>query len=778
MSATPIPPAPPVFERAEPAPDAAAPDRHAGANRHAGTDRHPGTDPNLHRQLGRHRDPDHDGPGGSAADHGAGLGRSRPARIGIALAVAGALVAGGTWLIGRDGATGEPSTAAPPTSPALFDPPATTVAVPGSDLPVEPEVEIVADGPLDAVVGLPARLDSLAPTELVVLTESRELIRVEVSTGVVESWLSRVPFGQPQLTATDNAVVVWSPGTDSSVVVDRRGNPTLRQTGLLAAVVASAVDDRFLLLPPAGSEAFELRASPEVASEPVVVDGVSEQWPVLAHPSGGWIVSTDDGSDIVLPGGRERLGDAAAFAAGRHHVLFKACDGLAPCRFIVDDPALGVETEIAAGPAALIQGAPLAHGLSPDGMSLVQILLPETGPVERIIDLQTGSAVETPIGTPLNPAFLLSWAPDSSGLFEVIDGAILFRDRATGQVTELTELSELLARAGGARAMAARPLPPPGPVVSTMDVAPGGPTGFDLVGWSDDGKVVQIDLDGSVVTAHAGHPLASGAPVTVDADNTGVSVLSWDNVDGFRLQFGESPEPIDGDRFLGYLFPGPVAGTLWRSGDGGFSDHVAFDLVDARGGELGWSIEVDNAYVLGSDGNGALLVDAGGGVYAAVPAGATRVTTGDLLASGPTTLYARECDEVLACQVVRVDRANGERTPVSHPAVVGAPGFQNPGVTGSSVSPDGGVVFVQAASNGLGWSIVDVVSGLSVEAPGPQDASSVVWSADSRFAVYLSGGRLRLYDRAAGSLTVLSDLPSLRGFTAVRPLPDQIVLPF
>lgn len=86
---------------------------------------------------------------------------------------------------------------------------------------------------------------------------------------------------------------------------------------------------------------------------------------------------------------------------------------------------------------------------------------------------------------------------------------------------------------------------------------------------------------------------------------------------------------------------------------------------------------------------------------------------------------------------------------------------------GQTVSPDGQVVLIRANGFGTSWSIIDTAAGTSLPVPGVGVASPLAWTADSRYALYLSGDVLRLYDRAAEVLHTLDELPQLKAFAVV-----------
>ena len=745
MSTTPIPPAPLFFER----------DQRA---------RHSPGEPDEPGERGERAAAD------APDDRAAAAVLPRSAQVGIGIAVVVALVVGGVWLAGGDRRAEEPVSDVAPTT-SLFNPPATTVVESAAavdepdDEPVDETPVVVVDvgGPLiDAVIGIPTEVSSLAPTELVVLTGSGQVVGVETATGAVTSAISDVPFNAPHLSATGNAMLLWERGSNSIVVVNRGEKPTLIETaGSIESVVAET-DDEFLIQSFGVGEQHELRLDPVVRT--ALVDfGSGEADSARAHPAGDLMVSAADGTYLVSRDGAARISGGYVVAVGRNHVLFRDCSGGSGCVFVIDDVVAGTQTELTEIAADDFELGVSTYWLSPDGAAVAGIAFTDAGQVVRFRELPGGDTLDVPFDpNPLPP--VLMWAPDSSGVYAVTEGSVAFRSRTSGQVTELTALTELFAPAGGVLELAVRPSSLPADDGGQFALDPSDAPALDLVGLTDDGDVLRLDLATGDHTTYEGLPLLSAGSRLLFADEAGVTVASVADVAGFRLDYGGEPRPTDGSAISGNVFDGPRTGTLWQSPPIPFG-AADFELIDLNGAPLGEQIHVDDAFALGSDGAGGLIVVAVGGNYVATPEGATRLTTGELLATGPTTVYARECDEFLTCGVVRIDRASGERAPVDDPTLAGAPLYQEIlRLSGRTVSPDGDVVFVQVSPNALGWAIIDLAAGVTVDVPGPRDASSVVWSDDSRFAVYLSGGRLRVYDRAAGSIAALHGVPDLRAF--------------
>jgi hypothetical protein len=139
------------------------------------------------------------------------------------------------------------------------------------------------------------------------------------------------------------------------------------------------------------------------------------------------------------------------------------------------------------------------------------------------------------------------------------------------------------------------------------------------------------------------------------------------------------------------------------------------------------------------DGAGYLLFAGVGGLYDARPDGIHRITTGALLAVGPTGWLVLECDEVHRCHPVLIGRLDGSRRVVN--ATVSRLGY---GV----ISPDGSTaaMLTQNPDGGLAVYLLDLASGRRRDLGLPvnqesTDGSSFLFSPDGRwlFAVKPDG---------------------------------------
>jgi hypothetical protein len=218
------------------------------------------------------------------------------------------------------------------------------------------------------------------------------------------------------------------------------------------------------------------------------------------------------------------------------------------------------------------------------------------------------------------------------------------------------------------------------------------------------------------------------------------------------------------------LLPGPFENSAWQLDRSATAD-VAAELVALDGRPLGPAVRREVHTVLGGDGLGQLVVVATGGAYVVGTSLPTRLTTGDVLAIGTAHVVARECDERLACRMVIRTRAGdgvvaltgaiAELTHAEAPDGIGA-------LISGTVSPDGTVVIVRSDTPLDGWAAVDLASGLVSELPSPAGFSPVVWSGDSRFAAFVAGDQLVVFDRDVGRAIPIDEFRPVRSLVPSR----------
>jgi hypothetical protein len=322
-------------------------------------------------------------------------------------------------------------------------------------------------------------------------------------------------------------------------------------------------------------------------------------------------------------------------------------------------------------------------------------------------------------------------------------------------------------------ASAAVPARPSLPAVSVTTLGHpllGVTAGWELFGRGP-GWLVRIQPAAGRITRTAVPDLQSGGPVYLVAGSDRVVVRPLDNVAGYVVPDGRPAKPMSpGLNLDGPVFPGPSPDQMWvRPAD----DHqpvMALATLDGR--RLADFVPVpvgSSSLEASADGAGYLLYPGIGGVYDARPGGLRRISTGALVAVGPTGWLAVECDERYRCQTVLISRANGLRRTVSD----GELSRDGRGV----ISPDGSTAAVMTSGpNGVvGLAVIDLASNRVLRIPGiavSQETmdGAVVFSPDSKllFVVTADGAVSVINPRTAAVSPLGISLPTLSQLV-VRP---------
>jgi hypothetical protein len=265
--------------------------------------------------------------------------------------------------------------------------------------------------------------------------------------------------------------------------------------------------------------------------------------------------------------------------------------------------------------------------------------------------------------------------------------------------------------------------------------------------------------------------LATSGPVSFLATSNEVLIRPLDLVPGYAVPDGQPARELTGrlSRY-GPALPGPDPRHVWvAAGAGPLSTMI---LVGQDGKPTGASIRVPadmNAFPE-TDDTGGLLLTGTGGTYDARPDGLHRITTGTLLALGPTRWLTRECDSDHHCATVVIDRTTGARHTLAdlpgyasagHGPVAAAgttPGVISPdGTTAALIDPATARVHLLTLASGADHPLAVRYSRQA--APG----ETMVWSPDSRWLfITESNGRLAVIDAHTRQLRHLgAPLPQL-----------------
>lgn len=165
---------------------------------------------------------------------------------------------------------------------------------------------------------------------------------------------------------------------------------------------------------------------------------------------------------------------------------------------------------------------------------------------------------------------------------------------------------------------------------------------WDLFARGDD-VIVRIEPAHGRVTATIVPELASSGPVSFVALPDAVVVVPLDYVPGFGVADGETATTLTGLGTGGPVFPGQHPGQLWVVSGILPSDPVPMTLLGADGMPTGSTLVTPAGATIQADGAGYLIYTTRGGVTVDVrPRGRCQVSTGPLLAVGPTRWLTAE----------------------------------------------------------------------------------------------------------------------------------------
>ena len=302
-----------------------------------------------------------------------------------------------------------------------------------------------------------------------------------------------------------------------------------------------------------------------------------------------------------------------------------------------------------------------------------------------------------------------------------------------------------------------------------------GATDWELLGYGTSGVLSYRPGTGRVVVTSV-PGLASSGPLFFVTTATAVIIRPLDFVTGYAVPDGTPATALTGLLAQGGpAFPGPEDEHLWiATGSGPDSSFV---LVDAAGRSAGKKITLPVTVQSGwpqPDGVGYLLVSGVGGTYLARPGRLQLVTTGTVLASGPTAFLVYECDQHATCSAQAIDRQTGKRTAIPH--LPAPPPFQDAG----PISTDGRYAAILETTGAptastLQAHLIDLATGqdraviLDIDTSATP-SSTLAFSPDGHYLMILSsGGRIAAVNTQTGHITRLPpDIPSAT-VIAVRP---------
>jgi hypothetical protein len=304
---------------------------------------------------------------------------------------------------------------------------------------------------VEGIIDLPAPLSTMAvPTEIVALSNSRTLHRIEAPSGRVRS-LDLTGLGlDASVTVGADAIVVAS-GRDVTLIADD------------APVTRTMVADGIVSVQPwTGSTSFivttlgvteQAREQHWIVGEGgdvVALDGLFGELAFQASflPTGEILVTRPGGVYAVAVGGAvRRLSPGDLLGSGAGHYAVEECDETLQCAQFVIDATTGARSPAALEDVVASGAGDPSTRIAPDGRHVAfRDYFRGTG-VRRVVDVTTGAGID--IGPVNSFVDADTWTADGSGLF-LADDTIRFFDVTTGATVDLDEFA-------GIREVVARP---------------------------------------------------------------------------------------------------------------------------------------------------------------------------------------------------------------------------------------------------------------------------------------------------------------------------------
>jgi hypothetical protein len=321
------------------------------------------------------------------------------------------------------------------------------------------------------------------------------------------------------------------------------------------------------------------------------------------------------------------------------------------------------------------------------------------------------------------------------------------------------------------RPSSAAPQAPPVVVTEVAHPLLGVTGSWELFGRGDE-AVVRIQLALGRITRTTVAAVQSSGPVSFIAGADRAIIRPLDYVPGYVIPDGQPARDMSaGLSDGGPMFPGPDLNHIWvESGDNG---HTTMVLVSLDGRVRQQSVPVPEGMFPVADGAGYLLLVGAHGVDDARGGRLHRITTGSLLAVGPTGWLAAECDLQHQCATVAIQRADDSRHVIGSAVDVG----ESPGV----ISPNGATaaVFNTGPTGTVTLSLITLNSGrqqpVDVDLNPRQVDGTIVWSPDSRslFAATANGSLTAINADTARVSNLGTPLPPLSQL-AIRNIPPTL----
>ena len=306
---------------------------------------------------------------------------------------------------------------------------------------------VVGEPPVwaERTIAVPDALASVAPTEVVTLSQSRILNVTEFPTGRTRS-IDVTELGpQAELAVGDGTIVVFN---DSTLLQIRDGQPILESTlsdGVIFVQPWSGTGSFVVTTPRMTRDAPEqnwvLRpdGTLELLESPFIDE--TSFFSRRFSPEGDAIVTAPGGVYAVDPaGGSRRISSGVLLATGSRHWAIEECDESLRCAYSIVEWDTGTVTPGVLDVLDNFGFIDPATVISPDGRSVAYRADTDGTGRRRILDVATGSSLEA--GRVNQFVYPDSWASDSSGLF-FADRLLQFVDRSTGAISAIDDLDTI-----------------------------------------------------------------------------------------------------------------------------------------------------------------------------------------------------------------------------------------------------------------------------------------------------------------------------------------------
>lgn len=270
------------------------------------------------------------------------------------------------------------------------------------------------------------------------------------------------------------------------------------------------------------------------------------------------------------------------------------------------------------------------------------------------------------------------------------------------------------------------------------------------------GELMRVEFASGRMTRTRMPDLVSEAPVTVLALGDRAIVHPWEGGDGFVVKDGKrAVDQSDDLADSGFIAPGPKPDQVWLTMrvDEGRRSVNTLATKTIVGGEMRPVESLPPSFWPdGPDGRGNVIVGGVGGQYLVRPAEVQRITTGNVIAAGPTRYLIQTCDERLRCHNEVVDRDTDARRQLEAE-------YSRADVYALGLISAGGrwAALMRGANSGSpNLELLNLDTGrarvVDVDLEDGDSPGRVVWSPDGRWLVAVSGDDIVLVDPNTGKV--------------------------